>query len=215
MKPKFHYAYFIIASCIVIMCLPCALVLSCAGIFFTPVSEFFGVSRAQFTLYFSILNIFLQLRTGSSDDHYIIKIYASIIGNHAILYSTVTAVGIICFFLQIKYKVTTGFFLRINHKAVSIKCLRRIEGQLCTVAFILHSCINTRIAVIGIGIYHITIFKWFFYFNAPLIWIGSISKEKCFLCITVYINSCNGLKINPLNPHAKTYKEDEYYKNHR
>ena len=56
-KGGFHYAYLIVLSCIAITCLPCALVLSCAGIFFTPVSEYFGVARAQFTLYFSILNI--------------------------------------------------------------------------------------------------------------------------------------------------------------
>lgn len=53
----FHYAFLIVAAGIVITCVPCALVLSCAGIYFTPVSEFFGVSRAEFTLYFSILNI--------------------------------------------------------------------------------------------------------------------------------------------------------------
>ncbi|MCC6107828.1 MAG: MFS transporter [Atopobium sp.] len=56
-KTGFHYAYLIVLSCIAITCLPCALVLSCAGIFFTPVSVYFGVARAQFTLYFSILNI--------------------------------------------------------------------------------------------------------------------------------------------------------------
>ena len=60
-KGGFHYAYAIVASCIAITCLPCAMVLSCAGIFFTPVSEFFGVPRAQFTLYFSILNIMMML----------------------------------------------------------------------------------------------------------------------------------------------------------
>ena len=69
MKPKFHYAYLIVASCIVIMCLPCALVLSCAGIFFTPVSEYFGVSRAQFTLYFSILNIMMMLTLPLAGNH--------------------------------------------------------------------------------------------------------------------------------------------------
>ncbi|MEE0028398.1 MAG: MFS transporter, partial [Atopobiaceae bacterium] len=69
MKPSFHYAFLIIASCIVIMCLPCALVLSCAGIFFTPVSEFFGVSRAQFTLYFSILNIFMMISLPVAGNH--------------------------------------------------------------------------------------------------------------------------------------------------
>ena len=66
---KFHYAYLIIASCIVIMCLPCALVLSCAGIFFTPVSEYFGASRAQFTLYFSILNIFMMISLPVAGNH--------------------------------------------------------------------------------------------------------------------------------------------------
>ena len=53
----FHYAYLIVLSCIVMTCLHCALVLSCAGIFFTPVSEFFGVPKASFTLYFSVLNL--------------------------------------------------------------------------------------------------------------------------------------------------------------
>lgn len=57
----FHYAYLIVLSCIMITCLPCALALSCAGIFFTPVSEYLGVARAQFTLYFSILNIAMML----------------------------------------------------------------------------------------------------------------------------------------------------------
>ena len=38
MTKRFHYAYAIVASCIAITCLPCALALSCAGIFFTPVS---------------------------------------------------------------------------------------------------------------------------------------------------------------------------------
>lgn len=61
MKQGFHYAYLIVASCIAITCLPCALMLSCAGIFFTPVSEYFGVARATFTLYFSILNIAMML----------------------------------------------------------------------------------------------------------------------------------------------------------
>lgn len=52
-----HYAFAIVASCIAITFLPCALVLSCAGIFFTPVSRYFGVATAEFTLYFSVLNV--------------------------------------------------------------------------------------------------------------------------------------------------------------
>ena len=68
-KPGFHYAYAIVASCIAITCLPCALALSCAGIFFTPVSEYFGVPRASFTLYFSILNIMMMLTLPMAGRH--------------------------------------------------------------------------------------------------------------------------------------------------
>lgn len=57
----FHYAYAIVAACIAMTCLPCALVLSCAGIFFTPVSAFFGVPKATFTLYFSIVNLAMMV----------------------------------------------------------------------------------------------------------------------------------------------------------
>ena len=57
----FHYAYAIVAACIAMTCLPCALVLSCAGIFFTPVSTFFGVPKATFTLYFSIVNLAMMV----------------------------------------------------------------------------------------------------------------------------------------------------------
>ena len=68
-KGGFHYAYAIVASCIAITCLPCALALSCAGIFFTPVSEFFGVPRASFTLYFSIVNIMMMLTLPMAGNH--------------------------------------------------------------------------------------------------------------------------------------------------
>ena len=57
----FHYAFAIVAACIAMTCLPCALVLSCAGIFFTPVSTFFGVPKATFTLYFSIVNLAMMV----------------------------------------------------------------------------------------------------------------------------------------------------------
>lgn len=60
-RSGFHYAYLIVLSGIVITCVPCALVLSCAGIFFTPVSAFFGVSKATYSLYFSILNVAMMV----------------------------------------------------------------------------------------------------------------------------------------------------------
>lgn len=60
-KGGFHYAFLIVATGIVITCIPCALVLSCAGIYFTPVATYFGVPRAQFTVYFSILNLAMMI----------------------------------------------------------------------------------------------------------------------------------------------------------
>ncbi len=60
-KSGFHYAFLIVASGIAITLIPCALVLSCAGIYFTPVSKYFDVSTAEFTLYFGILNIAMMV----------------------------------------------------------------------------------------------------------------------------------------------------------
>ena len=60
-KGGFHYAFLIVAAGIAITCIPCALVLSCAGIYFTPVSSYFGVPKASFTLYFSILNLAMMI----------------------------------------------------------------------------------------------------------------------------------------------------------
>lgn len=57
----FHYAFLIVACGIVITCVPCALVLSCAGIYFTPVANYFGVSKAEVSLYFSILNVAMMI----------------------------------------------------------------------------------------------------------------------------------------------------------
>lgn len=60
-RSGFHYAYLIVLAGIVITGVPCALVYSCAGIFFTPVSEALGVSKAAFSLYFSIANMAMMV----------------------------------------------------------------------------------------------------------------------------------------------------------
>lgn len=60
-KGGFHYAYLIVAAGIAITCVPCALVLSCAGIYFTPVSAYFEVPKATFTMYFSLLNLAMMI----------------------------------------------------------------------------------------------------------------------------------------------------------
>ncbi len=60
-KGGFHYAFLIVAACIVFTCIPCALVLSCSGIYYAPVSSYFGVPTATFTLYFTILNLAMMI----------------------------------------------------------------------------------------------------------------------------------------------------------
>lgn len=50
---KFHYGYIIVLCCCLIMGVNVGLVMSCAGIFYQPVSEELGVSVGQFGLYMS------------------------------------------------------------------------------------------------------------------------------------------------------------------
>ncbi|WP_315573471.1 MFS transporter [Lancefieldella rimae] len=50
-----NYAYVIVASCIAIMFFPCAIILTCFGIFITPVTQYFGVPKVSFSLVFSVI----------------------------------------------------------------------------------------------------------------------------------------------------------------
>ena len=50
-----NYAYAIVASCIAIMFFPCAIILTCFGIFITPVTQYFGVPKVSFSLVFSVI----------------------------------------------------------------------------------------------------------------------------------------------------------------
>lgn len=54
-KSGFFYGYLIVASCIAFCIGPSALAFSCAGIFYTPVSESLGVSRGVFAIYMTVL----------------------------------------------------------------------------------------------------------------------------------------------------------------
>ncbi len=56
-KLRFHYAFLIVAACVVMAGIPGSMTMNCAGLFFTPVSTYFGVPKAAFTLYFSVVNI--------------------------------------------------------------------------------------------------------------------------------------------------------------
>lgn len=60
-KGGFHYAFLIVATGIVITCVPCAIVLSCAGIFFTPLANYFGVPLASASMNFSIMSIAMMI----------------------------------------------------------------------------------------------------------------------------------------------------------
>ncbi len=55
---KLHYGYVIIFCCCLIMGVLIGLVMSCAGIFYTPVSESLGVSKGDFGLYMTFVFAF-------------------------------------------------------------------------------------------------------------------------------------------------------------
>lgn len=52
---KFHYGYVIVFCCCLIMSINIGLVMSCAGIFYSPVSEDLGVSKGDFGLYMTFV----------------------------------------------------------------------------------------------------------------------------------------------------------------
>ena len=54
-NPRFHYGYVIVFCCCLIMGVIIGLVMSCAGIFYTPVSSDLGVSRGDFGLYMTFV----------------------------------------------------------------------------------------------------------------------------------------------------------------
>ena len=56
-KSRFHYAYLVLLAYVIVTGLPGAMIMNCPGVFFTPVSSYFGVPKVEFTLYFSIINI--------------------------------------------------------------------------------------------------------------------------------------------------------------
>lgn len=58
---KIHYGYVIVACCFLIMFVIVGLVMSCAGIFYKPVSEELGVDVGKFGLYMSLNFLFSTL----------------------------------------------------------------------------------------------------------------------------------------------------------
>lgn len=58
---KFHYGYIIVFCCCLIMGINIGLVMSCAGIFYKPVSDELGVSVGDFGLYMTFVYLFSTL----------------------------------------------------------------------------------------------------------------------------------------------------------
>src|SRR3954464_5268120 len=56
--PRFHYGYVIVFCCCLIMGINIGLVMSCAGIFYKPVSSALGVSVGNFGLYMTFVYAF-------------------------------------------------------------------------------------------------------------------------------------------------------------
>jgi sugar phosphate permease len=57
-QPKFHYGYIIVFCCCLIMGINIGLVMSCAGIFYKPVSSALGISLGDFGLYMTFIYVF-------------------------------------------------------------------------------------------------------------------------------------------------------------
>ena len=60
-RPIFHYGYVIVGCCFLIMFVIVGLVMSCAGIFYKPVSEELRVDVGKFGLYMSLNFLFSTL----------------------------------------------------------------------------------------------------------------------------------------------------------
>ncbi len=56
-----NYAYAIVAACVAIMFFPCAIILTCFGIFITPVTQYFNVPKVSFSLVFSVICLTMMI----------------------------------------------------------------------------------------------------------------------------------------------------------
>ena len=54
-----HYGFVIVAACMVISSVTMGFVFGCSGLFYAPVSSYFGVPQTQFVLYWSVMNLVL------------------------------------------------------------------------------------------------------------------------------------------------------------
>lgn len=98
-KGGFHYAYVIAAACMVMASVSLGFIYACSGIFYTPVSEYFGVSTARFVLYMSVFNVaitvslpFIGKLMSKMDLRVLLSICAVLLGGSYALMSRCTAI---------------------------------------------------------------------------------------------------------------------------
>lgn len=95
----FHYAYAIAFACMVMASVALGFMYGCSGIFFTPVSSYFGVPVAQLVLYMSVFNAAIALALppigrlmGRADLRVLLSICAVLLGGSYALMSRCTAI---------------------------------------------------------------------------------------------------------------------------
>src|SRR5271167_1434295 len=96
---KFHYGYIIVFCCCLIMGVNVGLVMSCAGIFYKPVSSELKVSVGDFGLYMTFIYLFSTLmltQAGKLMDKYsarwLLTVSSAVLGIVFIAMSTFSAV---------------------------------------------------------------------------------------------------------------------------
>jgi len=95
----FHYAYMIALAAMVMASVTLGFMYACQGIFFTPVSDYFGVPTAQLVLYMSVFNIaitvslpFIGKLMGRMDLRILLSICTILLGGSYALMSQCRAV---------------------------------------------------------------------------------------------------------------------------
>ena len=95
----FHYAYLIAIACMVMASVSLGFMYACTGIFYTPVSTYFGVPTAQLVLYMSVFNVaitvslpFIGKLMGKMDQRVLLSICAVLLGGSYALMSQCRAI---------------------------------------------------------------------------------------------------------------------------
>ena len=60
-KKKFHYGWFIVMSCFMIMSFYFCIVMNCPGLFVIPVTEDLGITRSQYSINTTVISISMML----------------------------------------------------------------------------------------------------------------------------------------------------------